>query len=57
MLSVSMDPFGEMAPEAQAFYRKAGIHPRHLEQVPTARVGSVLAGEGVPCKTRRQSAA
>ena len=34
MLSFSMDAFGEMAPEAQALYRKAGIHPRHDEQVP-----------------------
>jgi len=34
MLSFSMDAFGDMAPETQAFFRKAGIHPRHDEQVP-----------------------
>ena len=40
MLSFSMDVFGEMAPEAQAFYRRAGIHPRHDEQVPNFLVKS-----------------
>jgi len=34
MLSFSMGAFGELVPEAQAFYRTAGIHPRHGEQVP-----------------------
>lgn len=33
MLSFSMDAFGDMAPEVQAFFRKAGVHPRHDEQV------------------------
>jgi len=33
LLSFSMDAFGEMAPESQAFFRQAGIHPRHDEQV------------------------
>jgi len=34
MLSFSMDDFGELDAEAQAFYRKAGIHPRHDERLP-----------------------
>jgi hypothetical protein len=34
MLSFSMDAFGDMAAESQAFFRQAGIHPRHEDQVP-----------------------
>jgi hypothetical protein len=34
LLSVSMGAFGEMDPESQAFFRQAGIHPRHDEHVP-----------------------
>jgi hypothetical protein len=34
MLSFSIDAFYELAPELQAFFRKAGIHPRHDERVP-----------------------
>ncbi len=34
MLSFSMDAFGDMTPETQAFFRRSGVHPRHDEQVP-----------------------
>jgi len=35
MLGFSMEAFGNLPPEAQAFIREAGQHPRHGEQVPS----------------------
>jgi len=34
MLSFNVEPFGEMDPLSQGFYRGAGLHPRFDEQVP-----------------------
>ncbi|MFP4356762.1 MAG: hypothetical protein ACLFUJ_16755, partial [Phycisphaerae bacterium] len=34
MLSFSMEMFGKIAPQIQAFYRQADIHPRFHEEVP-----------------------
>ena len=38
MLSFSMDAFGEMATETQAFLRQAGVHPKYDERVPSLLV-------------------
>ena len=35
MLGFSMEAFGDLMPETQAFIREAGLHPRYTEQVPS----------------------
>lgn len=35
LVGLSMDPFGEMPPHVQAYFREAGIHPKQRDLLPT----------------------
>ncbi len=38
MISFCMEPFGELDPDTQGFYRRAGLHPRVADEVPNVLV-------------------